>query len=471
MPDRLRRIEYDYRFSNLVGPIMTVKGLTAVVGLGKTGVSCVRYCVERGIPVAVTDSRTNPPGMAEIRACYPNVVVKHGAFDAALLENAQQIIISPGVSLKEPLIAAQVAKGKPVIGDIELFVREVKAPIVAITGSNGKSTVTTMVGEMARAAGIRVRVGGNLGTPVLDLLGRTEAALYVLELSSFQLETTPSLAAFAAVNLNVTPDHMDRYDSFREYQKAKLRIYQNCKHPVINVDDPSSFTAQIPMEKCLRFSVTEKANSLTADFYVAKRSDELYLMYKDGPIVATKTLPSLIGRHQLANALAALALGKACDFPMNDMVSTLQQFKNLPHRCQFVAEINQVRWFNDSKGTNVGATQATLSGIGQDCAGKIVLIAGGQGKNADFKSLRDSVGKYVSQLVLLGQDKTQLHDALQDVVPVTMVSDLSEAVTTAQSLAEPGDIVLLSPACASQDMFKDFEDRGEKFMTFVKELA
>ncbi len=461
--------EYHPLFSKVVRLIMSGKRLTAVVGLGKTGVSCVRYCIERDIPVCVMDSRANPPGLTEIQETYPNVEVSLGGFDEALLDSAEQIVISPGVSLKEPLIAAQVAKGKSVIGDIELFVREAKAPIVGITGSNGKSTVTTMVGEMAKAAGVRVKVGGNLGTPVLELLD-DEAALYVLELSSFQLETTPSLAAFAAVNLNVTPDHMDRYDSLREYQQAKLRIYQHCKHPVINVDDPSSFTGEISKGNCLRFSVAENANSTTADFYLSKQAGELFLMFQDKSIVATKTLP-LIGRHQFANALAALALGKSCDFPMTAMITALQQFKNLPHRCQFVAEINQVRWFNDSKGTNVGATQATLFGIGQDCVGKIILIAGGLGKNADFSLLRDSVGKYVSQLVLLGQDKFLINDALQDVVPVTMVSDLGAAVTTANSLAGPGDIVLLSPACASQDMFRDFEERGEKFMTFVKELA
>lgn len=449
---------------------MMDKGLTAVVGLGKTGVSCVRYCVERGMPVAVTDSRKNPPGLAEIRACYPHVVVKQGAFDRALLSNAQRIIISPGVSLKEPLIAAEVAKGKPVLGDIELFVKEVTAPIVAITGSNGKSTVTTMVGEMARAAGVRVKVGGNLGTPVLDLLDRAGPELYVLELSSFQLETTPSLKAFAAVNLNLSPDHMDRYDSFRDYQLAKLRIYHQCKHAVINVDDPASFAAELPTDNCLRFSVSEKASSLTADFYCAKRSGELFLMYKDSPLVAVKTLP-LLGRHQYANALAAMALGKACQFPMKAMVSALQNFKNLPHRCQFVAEINQVRWYNDSKGTNVGATQAILAGIGQDFAGNLILIAGGLGKKADFTLLRDVVDKYVSKIILFGQDKTQLHDALQDVAAVTLVSDLAEAVEAAREAAVPGDIVLLSPACASQDMFRDFEERGEKFMALVKDMA
>ena len=236
------------------------------------------------------------------------------------------------------------------------------------------------------------------------------------------------------------------------------------------MDDPASFAGDFSTDTGLRFSVAEKANSLTADFYCAKRSGEMYLMYKDGPIVAAKTLP-LIGRHQLANALAALALGKACDFPMKDMVSALQNFKNLPHRCQFVAEINQVRWFNDSKGTNVGATQATLSGIGQDSTGKLILIAGGLGKNADFSLLREAVGKFVSQVILLGQDKCQLHDALQDVVPVTLVADLAEAVASASALAEPGDTVLLSPACASQDMFKDFEDRGDQFMALVKDMA
>jgi UDP-N-acetylmuramoylalanine--D-glutamate ligase len=453
-----------------MGGMMMDKGLTAVVGLGKTGVSCVRYCVERGMPVAVTDSRMNPPGLAEIRACYPNVVVKQGAFDGSLLADAQRIIISPGVSLKEPLIAAQVSAGKQVLGDIELFVKEVKAPIVAITGSNGKSTVTTMVGEMARAAGRRVKVGGNLGTPVLNLLDRAEPELYVLELSSFQLETTPSLEAYVAVNLNLSPDHMDRYASFREYQKAKLRVYHNCGTAVINVDDPASFAVDLPSEKCLRFSVAEKANSLTADFYCAKRRGELFLMYKDSPLIEAKALP-LIGRHQLANALAAMAIGKVCDFPIKTMVAALEKFKGLPHRCQFVAEIDQVRWYNDSKGTNVGATQAILLGIGQDCTGNLILIAGGLGKNADFTQLRDVVANYVSKIILFGEDKTKIHDALQDVVSVKLVADLAEAVEAARSAAVPGDIVLLSPACASQDMFRDFEDRGEQFMALVKDMA
>lgn len=446
------------------------KGLTAVVGLGKTGASCVRYCMERGMPVAVTDSRLQPPGLAEIRACYPQVVVKQGSFDAAMLESAERIIISPGVSLKEPLIAEQIAKGKSVVGDIELFVKNVSAPIVAITGSNGKSTVTTMVGEMARAAGVRAKVGGNLGTPVLDLLGRAEPAFYILELSSFQLETAPSLAAYAAVVLNISADHMDRYDSFRDYQKAKLRIYHRCQHAVINVDDPASFATELPSENCSRFSVTEKANSLTADFYCGKRSGELYLMHKDRPLVEVKSLP-LLGRHQLANALAALALGKACGFPMETMITALQKFKNLPHRCEFVAEIDQVRWYNDSKGTNVGATQATLSGVGQDCTGNLILIAGGQGKKADFSLLREAVESHVSKVILFGEDKSQLHDALQDIVSVSMVEDLAEAVEIAREVAVSGDIVLLSPACASLDMFKNFEERGEKFMALVRGKA
>lgn len=448
---------------------MSLQGLTVVVGLGKTGMSCVRYCVARNIPVAVTDSREDPPGVGELRACYPRMVVKLGAFDPSLLAAAARIIVSPGVSLQEPVLVAAKAKGIPIVGDIEIFLQEIKSPIVAITGSNGKSTVTTMVGDMARKAGVRVKVGGNIGLPVLDMLDRAEPELYVLELSSFQLESTHSLAALAAVNLNLSPDHMDRYNSLKDYQRAKLRVYQQCATAVVNLDDPMSYGDVLPAQHCLRFSVQEEAQKRGADFYLAKRFGEMLLIYQDQPLIAVSELP-FVGRHQIANALAALALGSACGLPMEDMIDALRNFKGLPHRCQFVADVDGVRWYNDSKGTNVGATTAALAGVAADCTGKVILIAGGQGKDADFTPLREAVAKHVAKVILIGEDRFKLYDVLQDIVAVTLTSNLAEAIEEAHHVAEKGDMVILSPACASFDMFKNFEDRGNQFMSLVKGL-
>lgn len=446
---------------------MSSPALRVVVGLGKTGLSCVRYCVDRDLPVVVTDSRPEPPGLSELRACYPNVVAKLGGFDHSIMSSAAELYVSPGVSLREPAVAACIEAGIPALGDIEIFVRHVSAPIVAITGSNGKSTVTTLVGDMARHAGVRAKVGGNLGLPVLDMLGRHEPDLYVLELSSFQLETTHSLAALCAVNLNVTPDHMDRYASFDEYRRAKLHVYHNACAAIVNLDDPGSYGGTGLVENCVSFSVNPKS---PADFHLRNKDGKLQLMHKKSVIMAANEFP-LIGRHQLANALAALAIGTACDFPQDAMVEALKTFTGLPHRCEFVAEVDGVRWYNDSKGTNVGATSAAITGIGSDLDGKIVLIAGGQAKDADFKPLRDVMSKYVSKLIVFGEDKRTLFSAFQDVVSTTMVDVLTDAVDEAKDEAQSGDAVLLSPACASFDMFKNFEDRGEKFCEIVRGLG
>ncbi|MDQ2993801.1 MAG: UDP-N-acetylmuramoyl-L-alanine--D-glutamate ligase [Pseudomonadota bacterium] len=449
---------------------MSGQALTVVVGLGKTGMSCVRYCVERNIPVAVTDSRENPPGVGELRACYPRMVIKLGGFDTTLLAAASRIIISPGVSLKEPNLQPAIAKGIPIVGDVEIFCREVKAPIIAITGSNGKSTVTTMVGEMARKSGVRVKVGGNIGVPVLDLLDRAEPELYVLELSSFQLESTPSLAALASVNLNLSPDHMDRYATLRDYQEAKLQVYHQCGTAVINLDDPMSYGESLPAKDCLRFSVADDAKERGADFYLIHRFGDTLLAFQDQPLMAISELP-FVGRHQMANALSALALGTAAGLSMDAMIAALKTFKGLPHRCQFVAEHGGVRWYNDSKATNVGATTAALAGVAADCKGDVILLAGGQGKDADFSPLRSVVADHVSKVILFGEDRFKLYDVLQDVVAVTLTSNLAEAVEEAHSVAQKGDMVILSPACASFDMFKNFEDRGNQFMSLVKAIS
>ena len=440
-----------------------------VVGLGKTGHSCVRYLKKIGANVAVIDSRENPPDLAELKQEFPDVLVKCGRFDADLLNQADELIVSPGVSINEPAIAAQIAKEKSVIGDIELFARAVKTPVIGITGTNGKSTVTTLVGEMAKAAGWKVGVGGNLGTPALDLLNPA-TELYVLELSSFQLETTSSLNLAAATVLNISPDHLDRYAGMEEYIAAKQRIFLNANAAVINRDDPTSYSGLKNLDASFRwhdnsFGLSEpKAN----EFGLRKLNKEIFLAYGNENLIAAKDL-LIKGTHQLANALAALALGKAVNLPMPVMLNTLKNFPGLAHRCQWVANKNGVDWYNDSKGTNVYSSLAALEGLGSVIHGKIILLAGGLGKGQDFSPLRSAVQQYAREIILFGQDAPQIAIALKDTVPLVFVKDLAAAVKTAKDAAHSEDAVLLSPACASFDMFRNFEHRGEMFISYVKE--
>jgi len=438
-----------------------------VVGLGKTGLSCARFLAARAVEVAVTDSRAAPPGLEALREALPDAAVFLGAFDEAAFAHADTIVLSPGVSRREPLVRAAEARGAEVIGDIELFARHADAPVVAITGSNGKSTVTTLVGEMARAAGRDARVGGNLGIPALELLVEGEAPdLYVLELSSFQLETTYSLNAAAAAVLNVSEDHLDRYDGMDDYVAAKARIFQGEGAAVINADDPrvAALAAQLPAGRVVRFGLGEPADG---DFGVRTREGAPWLCRGEEPLLAVAEL-GLSGWHNVANALAALALGEAAGLARAPMLASLREFTGLAHRSQFVAERDGVAWFNDSKGTNVGATLAALRGLPGE---RIVLIAGGQGKGQDFSPLRPVVTERGRAVVLIGEDASLIETALQGAVPVEHAGDMAAAVACARRLARPGDSVLLSPACASFDMFAGYEQRGEVFMARVREAV
>lgn len=442
-------------------------GLKVVVGLGKTGLSCVKYLYQQGHAVAVTDSRANPPGLEQLKADFPDVPIKLGQFDLALMDKAEELIVSPGVPVREAAIARQIARGVPAIGDIELFVRHVKTtPIIGITGSNGKSTVTTLVGQMAQNAGLNVKVGGNLGTPALDLMDAT-ADLYVLELSSFQLETTYSLQAAAATVLNISPDHLDRYPSLAEYIAAKQRIFQNCQAPVINREDIASFSGVHNFPRAISFGLNEPK---TGEFGLRKKGDKTYLAFGAVELFAADRL-KIKGRHQLANALAALALGTAVNLPHAAMLQALQSFTGLAHRCQWVEKLQDVDWYNDSKGTNVYSTLAAIEGLGPVISGKLVLIAGGLGKQQDFSPLRKSVAEFVRTVVLIGQDAAQIAAALEGATHIIHARTLEQAVLFAKDAAQKGDAVLLSPACASYDMFRNFEHRGEVFMAKVKELA
>ena len=441
--------------------------MKVVVGLGKTGFSCVNYLIKQGVEVVVVDTRIDPPELNRLKETFPDVPVYLGNIPQSILKDAEELIVSPGISLNTPEIKEQIIHGKKVIGDIELLARHTKSPIVAITGSNGKSTVTTLFGEMVKNSGLRVGVGGNLGTPALDLITDTEPDWYVLELSSFQLETTFSLQASAATVLNISPDHMDRYDDLEQYIAAKMNIYKNCKQAIVNRDQifyqHPKFISNYP---CLQSAIT---------FGLDKPEDQNF-GFSNGFLIygTTKLLHCdemlIKGGHQVANALAALALGAAIKLPINIMVQTLLEFTGLPHRCQWVRELEGISYYNDSKGTNVGATKAAIEGLGEGIDGKIVLIAGGQGKNADFFSLAKTVQKYIRAAVLIGVDAEKIAEALTSVTKVIYAESMQIAVSLARKEAQKGDIVLLSPACASFDMFKNYEHRGEVFMQAVKDI-
>ncbi len=440
--------------------------LYIIVGLGATGMSCARYLSKKKLPFAVVDSRENPPELAHFKEAYPNVSIALGNLDQPVLSQASHLIVSPGVSIKQPAIVKQIARGVTVEGDIELFAKEAKAPVIAITGTNAKSTVTTLVGQMANASGLYAEVGGNLGFPALDLLTTPAPQLFVLELSSFQLETTYSLAPKVATVLNVTPDHMDRYDSVQDYQATKLRIYDKCDVAVCNRDDPLTDCGTHYVTWKLQFTLQQpRAN----EFGLLQKNNEMYLAFEDKTLMLVRDLP-ILGRHYQANALASLAIGYGYGLAMDAMLETLRKFQGLPHRCQLVRTRGDVRWYNDSKGTNVGATQAAVEGLGSDIVGKIILIAGGLGKNADFSPLLPIIKKYVRSVILIGEAAPILADTFANSVDIHFAKTLEDAVIAADKIALPQDSVLLSPACASWDMFKNYEHRGDVFTEAVQGL-
>jgi len=439
-------------------PIMPLHAV--VVGLGKTGFSVARYLLQRGSRVAVTDNRAEPPELARLIALGGDIVVRTGGFDAALLEHADLVVVSPGVALTGPFFDAARARGLSIVGDIELFARAARAPVVGITGTNGKSTVTTLLGKMAARSGLTMRAGGNLGAPALDLLAEG-VELYILELSSFQLETTESLALAAATVLNVTPDHMDRYPDLAAYAAAKARIFARCDVAVINLDDPLVAAMVGPGQRQLSFSLRADVG---ADYALMRRDDgDWWLMRREERLLALSQL-RLTGLHNAANALAALALAEGLGLPRAACVAALAAFTGLAHRTQWLAEIGGVRYVNDSKGTNVGATLAAVDGM----PGPLVVIAGGDGKGQDFTPLRAAFTGKVRAAVLIGRDARVLGQALGGVCALHYADSLEAAVECAARVAQPGDTVLLSPACASLDMFRDYKHRGEVFADAVQ---
>ena len=438
-----------------------------VVGLGKSGFSAARYLLAQGFDVAVTDSRTEPPEWPRLKALGTElgreIVVRRGGFDASLLDGAELLVVSPGVAPTGSFFDAARAKGLSVVGDIELFARAARAPIAGITGTNGKSTVTTLLAQMAVRAGLRIRSGGNLGEPALDLLDDA-AGLYVLELSSYQLETTSSLSLAAAAVLNVTPDHLDRYRDLEAYAAAKARIYARCEVAVVNLDDARVAAMVGPSRRSLSFSLRAAAG---ADYTLMQREGGQWWLVRHGEPLLALSAMRLTGAHNAANALAALALGEALSVPRPAMLAELRCFTGLAHRSQWVADVRGVHYIDDSKGTNVAATLAAVAGI----TGPLLVILGGQGKGQDFRPLRAAFTGKARCALLIGRDARALGEALEGACDYRYAASLEAAVEMAATLAEPGDTVLLSPACASLDMFRDYAHRGSVFAAAVQRLA
>lgn len=450
------------------------ENLQVVVGLGQSGLSAANYLAQQGFQVAVTDQSAAPSLASQLAS---NIAPqKFGGIDQDLLLAASRIIISPGISLEQPAIQAAKAKNIPVVSDIQLFCDANRVPMVAITGSNAKSTVTTLVGQMAKDAGVNVGVGGNIGIPALNLLENKNMQLAVLELSSFQLETVTDLNAQVATVLNMSPDHLDRHHDMLGYHQAKHRIFQGAKSVVVNRNDPMTKPLLATDLPCLSFGID------------APTGDDFGLMIDNGQTFLVKGHKKLLsadeliikGRHNLLNAQAALALGTLAGLPLEGMLTTLKSFSGLEHRCQFIAHHQGVDYFNDSKGTNIGSTMAAIEGLGAVYApkeGKLLLILGGQGKGQDFSELVPLINEYVSHVILIGEDAKKIAAdlaALHSEISLQSCQTLDNAMQAIpqiiQSSLSQVQAVLLSPACASLDQFKNFSDRGECFVQQVHKM-
>jgi UDP-N-acetylmuramoylalanine--D-glutamate ligase len=447
-----------------VSQMIATSKIKAIIGTGITGLSVARFLAAQQQAFILLDTRSSPPNLEQVKREFPSVSIECGELNPNTLLACDEIIVSPGIAVATPAIEQARAAGIPVVGDIELFVRYAKAPIVAITGSNAKSTVTTLVGEMAKTAGIHVAVGGNLGTPALELLDDA-VELYVMELSSFQLETVTKLNAKVATILNISADHLDRYENMRAYILAKLRVYFGAETIVVNRNDLLTHPPLAAGVKPIYFG----GRADFGGFGLIQRDGVEWLAKNLTPLMAASEL-KIRGRHNVDNALAALALGDAAAIPMDAMLATLKTFSGLRHRCEFVAEKNAVEFYNDSKGTNIGATLAAISGLARD-PHQLIVILGGEGKGQDFTELTPALRAINSRVVLIGRDAPVIEQAISSATPTVHADSMVDAVNKAFALANAGDAVLLSPACASFDMFKNYEDRGEKFCSAVRELC
>ncbi len=437
-------------------------GETVVIGLGETGLSVAQHLSKQNIAFSMFDTRPSPPQLSIFKQHFPGATIHLGEFVPGVFTQATQVIVSPGIDINQDVIREAVAAdGCECIGDIELFSRSTTKPIVAITGSNGKSTVTSLLTEMAKSANVIAYAGGNLGPPALDLLNHDDAELFVLELSSFQLESTQSLQADVSVVLNISPDHLDRHGDVDSYAQIKEHIYSNAKISVINRDDEYVSRMQTS-GGVVSFGLGQPAEG---EFGVINEDKCSFLALGEERLLSVSEL-ALPGESGVLNSLAALAIGYALKLPMQKMLSKLKNFESLPHRLALVAEKNGVYWVNDSKGTNIGATISSLRSLNKN----IILIAGGVLKGGNLTLLKETVAKHAKHVILLGQDANILQHELEGAVPLDLVKSMSEAVELAHKNAIAGDQVLLSPACASFDMYKNYIERGHDYENCVQGL-
>ena len=442
---------------------MDSKQMALVLGLGQTGLSSARFLLSHGYSVEVMDTRTQPPMLERLQQECPEAVFESGMPSVERLAGYGLVAVSPGLSIREGSLGEYIKSGHQLVGDVELFAREAKAPVIAITGANGKSTVTDLTGHILRYCGRRVEVGGNIGVPVLDLLQQPVPEVYVLELSSFQLETTHSLDAQSAVVLNISADHMDRYRDIEDYAESKRRIYSGNGTMVLNRDDRVVMAMQASGRRVRFFTlaIPESEN----DFGIADHNGQRFVFKGAKPLMPVSSI-KIPGLHNVANVLAVLALIDEFNLPFAEVESAIREYNGLPHRCQPVADVGGVLWVNDSKGTNVGATIAALEGMGRP----VVLVAGGEGKDADFSPLGEAVQRFARAVVLIGRDAKLIAAVVPGSVKTVFAADMADAVIKSSGLAQNGDVVLLSPACASFDMFNNYAHRGQEFSQQVQQL-
>ncbi len=439
-------------------------GHAVVIGLGQSGLAAAVFLNRQGLDVDVYDSSTQPVLREQLQQLLPDVVLHCGSLAVEHWRDDSLLVVSPGVPLSHPDLAPLLARGVRPVGDVELFAQCVQSPVIAITGSNGKSTVTALVGEILLHAGLRAAVGGNIGVPVLELLDNHENDIYVLELSSFQLETTWSLKPLIAVVLNIAADHMDRYTDIDDYIASKLKVYQGSTAMLLNAEE-LSIQQRIKSDReqiCFSSSAPEKEQ----DYGLSEIDGVTYLCRGDKRLIAADDI-HLSGQHNLLNVLAAWALASKASVADGLIKEAVIRFKGLPHRMELIRKLAGIAWINDSKGTNVGASVAALNGL----QAPVILIAGGVAKDADFTPLREAAEKKVKAIILIGRDAGKIQDVLSDVVSTCRAVDMSDAVVQASSLAQKGDVVLLSPACASFDMYQNFEQRGDDFRRCVRGLV
>lgn len=430
-----------------------------VVGLGTTGLSIARFLDHHHFSFAVADSRSNPPSAKELSSLFPGTPFIGGLFDSQDFSAFTHLLVSPGIALTEPAIQVACDGGAKIVSDIDLFALSIDVPVIAVTGSNGKSTVTTLLGCMGEACGKKTAAGGNLGTAALDLLEQ-EAELYVLELSSFQLERSSALNAKAATVLNISADHLDRHWTMDGYAEEKRKVFNGDGVMVLNADDDRVAEMYEPQRQTRWFSIQKSQG-----FHVAKKDGIEYLADENRHFMRCDEL-SLEGRHNVANVLAALALGVAAGLDVEKMCVALKDFSGLEHRMQKVSRIGGINWVNDSKATNIGACIAALEGYDD----KIILLAGGDAKGADMSELQETVRAKAKGVILMGKDAGLIEKALEGCVPLYHADSMEQAVQNAARLAKKGDTVLLSPACASLDQYRNYQQRGERFTEAVRAL-